>query len=126
MKSFFLSLLCPILLCGASLDSFFDALGKVESSSNPKAINIKENALGIYQIRLAYFKDSKVPGKHSGVFDPIFARKVCAAYFIRYEREAFNKRDFEILARLHNAGPHWRNNKQSTNSYWNKVKKYLK
>lgn len=126
MKSFFLSLFCPLLLCGANLDSFFYALGKVESSSNPKAINIKENALGIYQIRLAYFKDSKVPGEHERVFDPIFARKVCEAYFIRYEREAFNKRDFETLARLHNSGPFWRKKKQSTNSYWNKIKKNLK
>jgi len=126
MKSFFLSLICPLLLCGASLDSFFDALGKVESSSNPKAINIKENALGMYQIRLAYFKDSRVPGNHRGVFDPIFARKVCEAYFIRYERKAFNKRDFETLARLHNSGPFWRKKKQSTNSYWNKIKKNLK
>jgi len=126
MKSFFLSLFCPLLLCGANLDSFFYALGKVESSSNLKAINIKENALGMYQIRLAYFKDSKVPGNHRGVFDPIFARKVCEAYFIRYEREAFNKRDFEILARLHNSGPFWREKKQSTNNYWNKIKKNLK
>ena len=116
-----------IVLCvnAANMDSFLNALAKVESSNNPKAINKKENALGIYQIRPAYFKDSNVKGNHEQVFDPVFARRVCEAYFKKYEKKAFDNGDFETLARCHNGGCGWRKNKSATNGYWQKIKKNL-
>ena len=116
-----------IVLCvnAANMDSFLNALAKVESSNNPKAINKKENALGIYQIRPAYFQDSKVKGNHSQVFDPVFARSVCEAYFKKYEKKAFDNGDFETLARCHNGGCGWRKNKSATDKYWQKIKKNL-
>ena len=116
-----------IVLCvnAANMDSFLNALAKVESSNNPKAINKKETALGIYQIRPAYFKDSNVKGNHEQVFDPVFARRVCEAYFKKYEKKAFDNGDFETLARCHNGGCGWRKNKSATNGYWQKIKKTL-
>ena len=116
-----------IVLCvnAANMDSFLNALAKVESSNNPKAINKKETALGIYQIRPAYFKDSNVKGNHEQVFDPVFARRVCEAYFKKYEKKAFDNGDFETLARCHNGGCGWRKNKSATNGYWQKIKKNL-
>ena len=116
-----------IVLCvnAANMDSFLNALAKVESSNNPKAINKKENALGIYQIRPAYFQDSKVKGNHEQVFDPVFARRVCEAYFKKYEKKAFDNGDFETLARCHNGGCGWRKNKSATDKYWQKIKKTL-
>ena len=116
-----------VVLCvnAANMDSFLNALAKVESSNNPKAINKKENALGIYQIRPAYFQDSKVKGNHSQVFDPVFARRVCEAYFKKYEKKAFDNGDFETLARCHNGGCGWRKNKSATDKYWQKIKKTL-
>lgn len=109
----------------ANMDNFFAALAKVESSNNPKAINKKENALGIYQIRVAYYKDSNVIGKHTDVYDPIIAKKVVLAYFQRYEPKALKNNDFETLARCHNGGCGWRSNKSLTDGYWNKIKKNL-
>jgi soluble lytic murein transglycosylase-like protein len=124
MKTMF-ALLFAISASAANLDPFFAALGKVESSGNPKAVNKKETALGIYQIRPAYFQDSKVKGNHSQVFDPVFARSVCEAYFKRYAPEAYAKGDFESLARLHNSGPAYAKRKSSTDGYWQKIKKTL-
>ncbi len=116
-----------IVLCvnAANMDNFFNALAKVESSNNPKAINKKENALGIYQIRPAYYKDSKIGGNHTDVYNPVIAKKVVLAYFQRYEPKALINNDFETLARCHNGGCGWRKNKSLTDNYWNKIKKNL-
>ena len=125
MKKIIVVLLLSVSAQAANLDGFFAALAKVESSGNPKAVNKKETALGIYQIRPAYFQDSKVKGNHSQVFDPVFARSVCEAYFKKYEKKAFDNGDFETLARCHNGGCGWRKNKSATDSYWKKIKKNL-
>jgi len=125
MKKIIVALLLSVSAQAANLDGFFAALAKVESSGNAKAVNKKENALGIYQIRPAYFQDSKVKGNHSQVFDPVFARSVCEAYFKKYEKKALDNGDFETLARVHNGGCGWRKNKSATDSYWKKIKKNL-
>jgi len=121
----FLSFFFVLSIHAANMDDFLNALAKVESSNNPKAINKKENALGIYQIRPAYFQDSKVKGNHGQVFDPVFARQVCEAYFKKYEKKALDNGDFETLARCHNGGCGWRKNKSATDKYWQKIKKNL-
>jgi len=121
----FLSFFFVLSIHAANMDDFLNALAKVESSNNPKAINKKENALGIYQIRPAYFKDANVKGNHSQVFDPVFARQVCEAYFKKYEKKALDNGDFETLARCHNGGCGWRKNKSATDKYWQKIKKNL-
>ena len=106
-------------------EDLFRAMAAVESSNNPKAVNAKETALGLYQIRPMYFLDSGVKGSHTQVYEPTVARKVCEKYFMRYEPKAFANNDIETLARLHNAGPNWRKNKSSTDKYWNKIKNNL-
>jgi len=125
MKKILASFILCFSIHAANFDGFLNALAKVESSNNPKAINKKENALGIYQIRAMYFKDSGVKAKHNDVFNPQIARKVVLNYFNKYEPNAVKNNDFETLARLHNAGPNWRKNKNNTNVYWNKIKKNL-
>jgi len=104
-------------------EDLFRAMAQVESSGNPKAINAKETALGIYQIRPLYFLDARIKGPHTQVYEPAIARRVCEKYFMRYEPKAFISNDIETLARLHNAGPNWR--KKNTDGYWNKIKKHL-
>jgi soluble lytic murein transglycosylase-like protein len=121
----FLSFFFILSIHAANMDDFLNALAKVESSNNPKAINKKENALGVYQIRAAYYKDSNVLGKHIDVYNPIVAKKVVLSYFNRYEPKAVLNNDFETLARLHNAGPNHRKNKSHTDIYWSKIKKNL-
>ena len=125
MKKIIVVLLLSVSAQAANLDGFFAALAKVESSGNSKAVNKKETALGIYQIRPAYFKDANVKGNHEQVFDPVFARRVCEAYFKKYEKKAFDNGDFETLARCHNGGCGWRKNPSATNGYWQKIKKNL-
>lgn len=122
---YILSFLFVLSVNAANMDDFFVALAKVESSNNPRAINKKENALGIYQIRLAYYKDSNVRGKHTDVYNPVIAKQVVLAYFQRYEPKALKNNDFETLARCHNGGCGWRKNKSLTDNYWNKIKKNL-
>jgi hypothetical protein len=108
-----------------TLQSFFLALSLVESSANDKAFNVKEQALGRYQIRPAYFADAKVNGPFYAVTNETFARAVVIAYAQRYEPRALAQHDYETLARLHNAGPGWRRKVKATNGYWQKVKSKL-
>ena len=72
----FLSFFFILSIHAANMDDFLNALAEVESSNNPKAINKKENALGVYQIRAAYYKDSNVLGKHIDVYNPIVAKRL--------------------------------------------------
>lgn len=106
----------------ASMDSFLKAMAFVESSGNPQAVNSRENALGLYQIRPAYLKDTRLGFSHKEMVNPQKAKAVVLAYFNRYEPEAVKNNNFEALARLHNAGPGWRKRVNSTNQYWNKIK----
>lgn len=128
MKIVLFVLLMAISASGATFDDFCVALGKAESSSNPKAYNSKERAIGLYQIRPAYFKDAQqfdrgLDGfKHSDCYNPQVAKRVVWAYFSRYEYTAMSKGDAETMARLHNSGPNWRNKLPSTNNYWTKIK----
>lgn len=126
MKKLFYVFLFCLNAYGANLDSFLNALAKVESSGNPHAVNKKETALGVYQIRPAYFKDSGIKAKHSDVFKPEIAKKVVLAYFKKYEPTALKNLDFETLARCHNGGPSWANRKSKTDDYWKKIQKNLK
>lgn len=107
-------------------DRFFKALGAVESSNNPKAYNKKEDAIGIFQIRPAYFKDavefdknlSKY--KHSDCYSPEISKLIVKSYMARYCKNG----NVSDLARAHNSGPNWKNKKDLTNNYWEKFKKY--
>lgn len=104
------------------IDEFLIILGRVESSNNPKAYNKSENAIGIYQIRLLYFKDAQqfdknlIKYSHSDCFSPEISKKVVIAYLSKYCK----KNDFESWARCHNSGPNWKNKKHLTNKYWKK------
>jgi hypothetical protein len=113
-------------ICGQDA-RFFDALGAVESSNNPKAYNKLEKAIGIYQIRPAYFKDAQEFNwllkeyKHEDCYSPVISRKVVSAYMARYCKE----KTYENMSRCHNSGPNWKNKTNLTNNYWNKMKKEL-
>lgn len=101
--------------------TIFTAIAKVESSLNPKALNKKEDARGIVQIRIMYLKDAnqylKANYKHAQCYDIETSYILFKAYMKRYKAKTF-----EQCARLHNAGPNWRKKIKATNKYWNKVK----
>ena len=116
---------------GADFNDFCKAVAKVESSGNPLAYNSKENAIGIYQIRSAYFKDAQNFDKelsrftHKDCYNPEVAKRVVWAYMSRYESKALNNNDFQSMARAHNGGCGWRSKANLTNNYWSKVSKQL-
>lgn len=112
---------------GAELDpKFISAIHQVESGGKTgNIIGDNGKALGPLQIHYSYWKDSGVSGKYSQCTNLAYSIRVMTAYMNRYERNAVKSGDFETLARLHNAGPSWRNNKSSTNHYWQKVKNHM-
>jgi hypothetical protein len=103
----------------------FTAIAKVESSLNPKALNKKEDARGIVQIRKLYLADAnaylKQKIKHESCYNVTISYIVFKAYMKKYKAKTF-----EECARLHNAGPNWRKKIKATNGYWKKVKKNFK
>lgn len=115
----------------SNFEDFTLAIGKVESSNNPKAINKSENALGIYQIRLNYFLDAQkfdpelVKYKHSDCFNPQVSKRVIWAYMAKYDSKSLNTGNWENLAKLHNGGCGWRIKKgqvkTNLENYWRKV-----
>ena len=83
-------LMLSVTASAATFDQFCAALGKVESSGNPLAYNSKERAIGLYQIRPAYFKDAAEYDKelsrfsHKDCYNPQVAKRVVWAYLSRY------------------------------------------
>ena len=135
MKIILLLLLCALNIQAANFDQYCEALAKVESSNNPRAYNANENAIGLYQIRAAYFKDAQafdpdLKGySHKDCFTPAVGKRVVWAYAARYEPSALRKMDVEVLAKLHNGGVKWQDKdgraKKNLEIYWAKVRKYL-
>ena len=88
---------------------FLAALEKVESGGRADAFNKKEVAVGIYQIRPAYFKDAQEYDKtlskykHLDCYDKNISKRVVIAYMNRYCKT----NSFETWAKSHNGGPGW-------------------
>ena len=116
---------------GADFNDFCKALAKVESSGNPLAYNKAERAIGLLQIRPAYFKDAQAFDSelsrfsHKDCYNPQVAKRVVWAYMSKYEPTALKSNDFQVLARTHNGGCGFRKNLKLTNGYWSKVAKHL-
>lgn len=114
---------------------FLSALAKVESNNNPKSYNLKENAIGIYQIRELYFIDAQrfnpalKKYNHKDCFDPEVSRLVVTAYLSHYESMSVSVNDWGSLAKCHNGGLNWRKKtgqaKINLDKYWLKVKNHL-
>jgi len=130
MKSFFLSLFCPLLLCGASLNNFelAKAVHQVESSGrlDLKIIGDNGKAIGPLQIHFLNWKDATLFDKTIGgsYFDCHkldYSKRIFDAYLRKYAKN----QSAEVRARTWNGGPSGAK-KQSTNSYWNKIKKNLR
>ena len=104
--------------------TIFTAIAKQESSLNSTALNKREDARGIIQIRALYLKDAnaflKTAYKHSQCYSLSISYKLFKAYMKRYKA-----RTFAECAKLHNGGPYWRKKPTAVNIYWNKVRKNL-
>lgn len=135
MKLTLLLVLCALNIQAANFDQYCEALAKVESSNNARAYNATEKAIGLYQIRPAYFKDAQAfdpdlkSYSHKDCFTPAVGKRVVWAYAARYEPTALRKMDTETLAKLHNGGVKWQDKdgraKKNLEIYWAKIKKFL-
>lgn len=107
-------------------ESFFRALGKIESDNNVLAIGDNKKAIGIYQIHYNYWLDATtfdktIDGTYQDCFKKEYSKRVVSAYLKRYCPNG----DVQQLARTHNGGPSWRKKYHLTNKYWEKFKKAL-
>ena len=106
------------------LAKLFDAIGFVESSSNPDIADHDDGgsvAVGEYQIHQAYWLDSRTPGKFSDCHDPAYSRRVMLNYWRRYCPKALAQSDLRTLAMIHHGGPHG----SRDTAYWDRVQKAL-
>ena len=83
-------------------------------------------ALGPLQIHKAYHADSGIPGPYSQCSDYNYSVRVFKAYMARYATKKRLGREptEQDMARIHNGGPNGYK-RNSTLSYWSKVKKEL-
>ena len=107
-------------------DRLIDALVKVESQGNARAVGDNGRALGCLQIWQCVVDDvnqvSRVKYTHADALDPVKARAICRAYLARYAtaKRLGRQPTEQDFARIWNGGPDgWR--KVSTEKYWRKV-----
>lgn len=109
----------------SNFNSFLITLGKIESSNNPRAYNKKENAIGIYQIRLLYFKDAQRINpelkkySHNDCYNPEISKLVVSAYILRYSKQ----NNIENWAKCHNGGLNYY---KKTGKVKNNLEKYYR
>lgn len=111
-----------------SLEDVYRAIKLVETGKGTGINVIGDNgkSYGPYQISKAYFIDSGVKGTwEQCLTDKAFSEKVMLQYWKRYVPDALDPINPEILARIHNLGPNWKNKQQLGNIYWNKVKREI-
>ena len=98
------------------LEQLFKAICTVESDNNPNALNRKELAYGVCQIRYIRLHDfNKRTGSHyvlKDMYDPWLSKKI----FLWYAHQGS---DLETIAKK------WNGSGRKTEQYWQKVEKHL-
>lgn len=115
------------VVSAAALDldpRFVTAIYRVESSSRPGQVGDHGRAIGPFQIHYQYWHDSGVKGRWQQCMDYGYALRVMTAYLNRYAAQAVGKRDYQVLARVHNGGPEGPL-RSATVAYWRRVKAAL-
>lgn len=109
-----------------SFNDLFYAIWMVESNGQ---VNPPDGdggkSIGPFQITKPYWQDADMP---YGVYEDCrkldYAMEVMERYWKLYVPEAYENKDFEILARVHNGGPNGAD-KKHTLRYWYKINDYL-
>ena len=118
----------PICDGAVQIHNFNDllaAIAQVESSGDPNAVNEKENAVGLYQIRPIYLKDvNRILGyqyfKLADRYDPEYSKQIVSAYLLYYGRN----KSLEAMARIHNGGPKGYK-RECTKQYWALIQRVM-
>jgi len=112
-------------------EKLLNALIKVESNGNDKAIGDNGKSIGCLQIQQAYWIDaterSGLGGNYVDCMRRDYSKCVVRAYMNRYGKKWWNTLEGfnpEKIARIHNGGPKG-HKKKATKAYWQKVRKEL-
>lgn len=111
-----------------SLEDILDAIRVTESGGHEHhgrdATGDGGRAIGPFQIHKSHWQDSRMKGRFEDCRDLYYARCVVIAYWQRWCPEALERRDAEVLARVHNGGPKGAS-KAATLKYWARVQRAL-
>ena len=122
-----------------SHEEILDALWQVESSGMKNPPNGDDGqAIGPFQIHWGYWNDAAEysrshsdelslahgKGNYDMCSEVAYAALTVQMYMLRYCPDAWEARDAETIARIHNGGPKGAT-KKSTEGYWLKVKAQL-
>lgn len=109
----------------SGMDRLLDAIARVESNREARAVGDGGRALGAYQIHKSYWTDGTkflgVNWSYAQARDPAKAREVVRAYLLHYGRG----RTLLQKARIHNGGPRGYR-KKATLRYARKIAEVLK
>jgi len=109
----------------SGIDRLLDAIERVESNRDSRAVGDGGRALGAYQIHKPYWKDGTkflgVDWSYDQARNPAKAREVVRAYLLHYGRG----RNLLQKARIHNGGPRG-HRKKATLKYARKIAEVLK
>ncbi|MCL5282556.1 MAG: transglycosylase SLT domain-containing protein [Planctomycetes bacterium] len=87
------------------IERLLDAIARIESQGDPKAVGDGGRALGAYQIYRVYWEEGTellgVDWPHRDAADPQKARRVAKAYLLHYGKG----KSLVEMARIHNGGP---------------------
>jgi soluble lytic murein transglycosylase-like protein len=118
------ALFCLILSALPAKAGLWEAVCRVESNGNPRAVGDGGKAAGIAQIWAITVKDiNRFAGTRytlSDRFDPVKSKEMFNLYVEHYGKG----RSLQYKARLWNGGPGG-NNKTATIAYWKKIQKHL-
>jgi soluble lytic murein transglycosylase-like protein len=119
-----LFILCLAVSAPPARAGLWEAVCRVESNGNPRAIGDGGKAAGIAQIWAITVKDiNRFAGTRytlSDRFDPVKSKEMFNLYVEHYGKG----RSLQYKARLWNGGPGG-NNKTATIAYWKKIQKHL-
>jgi hypothetical protein len=119
--------LLACLSCFAADAKLVKAIHMVETSGRLGPIRGDNGrALGPLQIHRDYWQDSGVAGKYEDCAKLDYSIKVVKAYMQRYAPQAVARKDYDTLARLHNAGPRALKNKKIALDYSKRVRQYIR
>lgn len=108
----------------AKIDWLLDAIARVESNRNARAIGDSGRAIGSYQIHKRYWKDGTrflgVDWSYAQARDPAKARQVVRAYLLHYGKD----KTLLQKARIHNGGPRG-HRKKCTLKYARRIAQFL-
>jgi hypothetical protein len=111
-----------------SFDEFAAAIHLVETAGREGRIyGDGGRSYGPLQISYATWRDAihyapSIGGRYADCRDFAYSKKIMLAYLGAHDAASLKNSNWEVCARLWNAGPGWKQKKHLTNAYWADVR----